>query len=123
MHCIPLHLYISWTKLSRWLPTEESTANAVAQVLFDAFVINPVYALTFILTTGLFEGKSLHDEIVPTIQQDYATLVLWLVVIGLALAPPHIFLFKRFPLKWRVLIADVIDLLWTFVACFIIEPR
>lgn len=89
----------------------------------DVFVINPVYALTFIVTTGLLEGKSVSDEIVPTIRRDYATLVLWLVAIGLALAPPHIFLFKRFPLKWRVLISDGIDLLWTFVACFAIEPR
>ena len=87
------------------------------------FVLSPFYAIAFIVTTGLLEGKSVRDEIVPTIRQDYATLVLWLVVIGLALAPPHIFLFKRLPVKWRVLISDVIDLLWTFVACFAIEPR
>lgn len=106
----------------RWLPTEKSTRNATAQVLVDVFLINPFYALTFIVTTGLLEGKPFREEIVPTVRRDYATLVLWLVVIGLALAPPHIFLFKRFPVKWRVLIADVIDLVWTFVACFIIEP-
>lgn len=104
------------------MPAEESTWYAIAQVVIDIAVLDPIFAFAFIVTTGFLEGKSLEAEIIPTVQAEYARLVFWLVVIGLVLAPPHVYLFKRFSLKWRVLIADGIDLLWTFVAAFTIGP-
>lgn len=105
----------------RWLPADECTAYALAQVLVDIFILNPIYALAFIVTTGLLEGKSMRGEIERTIRKDYVDLVSCLTAVGLVLAPPHVYLFHRFPVKWRVLIADAIDLLWTFLACFMIE--
>lgn len=109
-------------KKARWLPAQESTAFALAQVLVDIFILSPLYALSFIVTTGLLEGKSVDKEILRTVRDDYPPLVFWLVVVGLILAPLHIYLFNRFSLKWRVLISDGIDLLWTVIACFVIEP-
>lgn len=106
----------------RWLPAEESKVYALAQVLVDVFLLNPIFALLFMVTTGLLEGKSFSQEVVPTIEDDYVTLVFWLVVIGLALAPLQVYTFNRFPVKWRVLISDGIDVLWTSVACFVIGP-
>lgn len=92
------------------------------QVAIDVFILDPVYAFVFIVTTGLLEGLAVEDDIVPMMRVDYPTLALWLMAMGLVLAPPQIYLFRRFAPKWRVLIADVIDLLWTFLACLIISP-
>lgn len=103
------------------MPADERTVYALAQVLADIFVLSPIYALTFIVTTGLLEGKSMGVEIELTIREDYVDLVRCLTVVGLALAPPQIYLFHRFAVKWRVLISDAIDLLWTFLACFMIQ--
>ncbi|CAM9126194.1 unnamed protein product, partial [Laminaria digitata] len=116
-------LHYAYDFLDLWIPSEESTFNAIVQVAIDIFVLDPVFAFAFIVTTGFLQGKSLEGDIIPTVQEDYVRLVVWLMVIGLVLAPPHIYLFKRFPLKWRVLIADGIDLLWTFAASFTIGPR
>lgn len=88
----------------------------------DVFVLDPIFALLFMVTTGLLEGKSFRQEVVPTIEDHYVALVYWLVVIRLALAPLQVYAFNRFPVKWRVLISDGIDVLWTFVACFVIGP-
>ncbi|CAM9204459.1 unnamed protein product [Scytosiphon promiscuus] len=115
-------LHFAYALLDRWLPAQESPTFALAQVLVDIFILSPIYALSFIVTTGLLEGKSMEKDIVPTVRDDYATLVFWLVILGLILAPLHIYLFNRFSLKWRVLISDGIDLLWTVIACFVIEP-
>ena len=114
-------LHVVYGALERWIPTEESLACAIAQVTIDVLVIDPILAITFIVQVGLLEGESFGEEIVPTVKDDYLTLVFWLLVTGLLVAPVQAYLFKRFPLKWRVLISDAKDLLWTFVACFIVE--
>lgn len=113
-------LHYTYDLLDLWIPAEESTWYAIVQVFIDIFVLDPIYAFAFIVTTGFLEGKSLGADIIPTVQAEYLILVFWLMVIGLLFAPPHVYLFKRFPLKWRVLISDGIDLLWTFVAASIV---
>lgn len=113
-------LHFAYGALEYWVPTEDSTTYAVVQVAIDVFVIDPVYALIFIVTTGMIEGESLEGDIIPVIRNDYCTLVFWLMVVGLLFAPPRVYLFRRFPVKWRVLVADGIDLLWTLLACSII---
>ncbi|CAM9822954.1 unnamed protein product, partial [Ectocarpus sp. 13 AM-2016] len=115
-------LHLAYGALDRWLPAEESEAYALAQVLVDVLVLDPIFGLLFMVTTGLLEGRSFNQEIIRTIEDDYAALVFWLVVIGLALAPLQVYTFNRYPVKWRVLISDGIDVLWTFVACFVIGP-
>lgn len=114
-------LHVVYDALERWIPTEKSLAYAIAQVTIDVFVVDPILAIAFIVQVGFLEGQSFGGDIVPTIKTDYLTLVFWLVATGLVVAPVQVYLFKRFPLKWRVLIADGKDLLWTFVACFIVE--
>lgn len=114
-------LHFVYDALERWIPTETSLACAIAQVTIDVLVIDPILAIAFIVQVGLLEGQSFGADIVPTIKADYLTLVFWLLVTGSFVAPVQVYLFKRFPLKWRVLIADGKDLLWTFVACFIVE--
>lgn len=91
---------------------------AVQQVGVDVFVIDPVFAFIFVWSTGLIEGRSVKDEILHTIQYDYPTMVLWLIVIGLCWAPLQIYLFNRYPVQYRVLTADLIDLVWTCVTSF-----
>lgn len=96
-------------------------ACAIAQVGIDVFVVDPILAIAFIVQVGLLEGESFGEDIVPTIKADYLTLVFWLLVAGLIVAPVQVYLFKRFPVKWRVLISDGKNLIWNFVACFIVE--
>lgn len=84
----------------------------------DVFVIDPVFAFIFVWSTGVIEGRSIRDEILHTIQYDYPTMVLWLIVIGLCWAPLQIYLFNRYPVQYRVLTADLIDLVWTCVSSF-----
>lgn len=114
-------LHFAYGALESWIPAEKSLACAVAQVAIDVFVLDPVLALTFIVWVGFLEGQSFAGGIIPTIKADYLSLVLWLLVTGLFVSPVEVYLFKRFPLKWRVLIAGGKDLLWTFVACFVVE--
>lgn len=109
-------LHYMYDALDQWIPAEEKTSNAIKQIAIDIVVLDPVFAFAFIVTTGVLQGQSVEADIIPTIKADYLSLVLWLMVIGLVFAPPRVYLFHSFPLKWRVLIADGIDLLWTFVA-------
>lgn len=88
----------------------------------DIFVINTVYALIFIFTTGFFEGKSVEGDTIPTLKADYLSLVYSLVVFGLVLSPFQVYLFNKFQLKWRVLISDIRDVLWVLIASYIIGP-
>lgn len=88
------------------------------QVAVDVFVIDPVFAFIFVWSTGLIEGRSVQAEILDTIIHEYPTMVFWLVVIGLCWAPLQIYLFNRYPVQFRVLTADLIDLVWTCVASF-----
>lgn len=84
----------------------------------DVFVIDPVFAFIFVWSTGLIEGRSVTDQIIPTLRYDYPTMVLWLIVIGLCWAPLQIYLFNKYPVQFRVLTADLIDLVWTCVTSF-----
>lgn len=84
----------------------------------DVFVIDPVFAFIFVWSTGLIEGRSPIHEIFPTIKNDYPTMVMWLIVVGLCWAPLQVYLFNRYPVQFRVLTADLIDLVWTCVASF-----
>lgn len=108
--------YFAYNFLDWWIPDDEKRSHAAMQVAVDIFVLNPVYALIFIISTGYIEGKSTEAYIIPTIRADYLPLVFWLTVLGLLFAPCHVYLFKEFPLKWRVLIADALDVLWTVIA-------
>ncbi|CAN0491836.1 unnamed protein product, partial [Hapterophycus canaliculatus] len=54
-----------------WFPAQERTIFALAQVLIDIFILSPMYALSFIVTTGLLEGKSVDKDIFPTVHDDY----------------------------------------------------
>lgn len=115
-------LHYAYDALERWIPAEDSLKQATVQVAIDTLILDPVYAFLFIITTGLIEGLSMEREIIPMIRAQYATLVFWLVMVGLALAAPRIYLFRRFPVQWRVLISDICDLLWTAITCFLISP-
>lgn len=88
------------------------------QVGVDVFVIDPVFAFIFIWSTGLIEGRSVDNEILDTLKNEYPTMIVWLIVIGLAWAPLQIYLFNRYPVEFRVLVADLIDLVWTCVTSF-----
>eukprot|EP00904_Undaria_pinnatifida_P008134 jgi/Undpi1/4450/HiC_scaffold_17.g07804.m1 len=109
-------LHYIYDALDHWMPAEEKPSNAIKQIVIDIVVLDPVFAFVFIVTTGVLQGKSIEADIIPTMKADYLSLVFWLMVIGLVFAPARVYLFNRFPLKWRVLIADGIDVLWTFVA-------
>lgn len=82
------------------------------------FVIDPVFAFIFVWSTGLIEGRSVRDEIFKTIEYDYPNMVVWLIVIGLCWAPLQVYLFNKYPVQFRVLFADLIDLVWTCVTSF-----
>lgn len=84
----------------------------------DVFVIDPVFAFIFVWSTGLIEARSLTREILPVIENDYPTMVLWLIVVGLCWAPLQVYVFNRYPVQYRVLTADLIDLVWTCIASF-----
>ncbi|CAN0410587.1 unnamed protein product, partial [Laminaria digitata] len=92
-------------------------------VAVDVFVIDPVFGFIFVWSTGLFEGRSVKHDILNTLEHHYPTMVMWLIVIGLAWAPLQIYLFNRYPVQFRVLMADIIDLVWTCVSSFFCHVR
>lgn len=115
-------LHCRYGALDRWIPAEEQMSYAIIQVVVDVCVIDTVYALIFMFTTGFFEGKSLEGYIIPAVKADYLDLVCSLVVVGVLIAPFQVYLFNGFPVKWRVLISDSIDVLWDVIAIYSIGP-
>ncbi|CAM9936217.1 unnamed protein product, partial [Ectocarpus fasciculatus] len=111
-------LHYAYEMLESCMPAGDSVLAAMLQVGVDVLVIDPVCAFIFVWSTGLIEGRSIRDEILPTIVHHYPTLVLWLIVIGVGWAPIQIYLFNRYPVQYRVLTADLIDLVWTCVSSF-----
>ncbi|CAN0146251.1 unnamed protein product [Pylaiella littoralis] len=111
-------LHYSYEVLEKYMPAGESMRAAAQQVFVDVFVIDPVFAFIFVWSTGLIEARSLTREILPVIENDYPTMVLWLIVVGLCWAPLQVYVFNRYPVQYRVLTADLIDLVWTCIASF-----
>lgn len=103
------------------MPAEDGIYQATAQVAVDLLIFDPAYALIFIIATGLIQGLSMEDEIWPMVESNYPTLVFWLTVTGVVLAPLRVYLFGHFPVQWRVLISDLADLAWTVLACVTIS--
>ncbi|CAN0521327.1 unnamed protein product, partial [Scytosiphon promiscuus] len=89
----------------------------------DVFIIDPVFGFIFVWSTGLFEGRSVKNDMLNTLQHNYPTMILWLIFIGLAWAPLQVYLFSRYPVQFRVLTADIIDLVWTCVSSFFSHAR
>eukprot|EP00904_Undaria_pinnatifida_P008131 jgi/Undpi1/4448/HiC_scaffold_17.g07802.m1 len=116
-------LHYCYEILEKYMPAEESMFAAVSQVAVDVFVIDPAFGFIFVWSTGLFEGRSVKHQIVHTLVHHYPTMVLWLIVIGLAWAPLQIYLFNKYPVQYRVLMADIIDLVWTCVSSFFCHVR
>lgn len=117
----PLQHYV-YGALDEWIPAQAKASYATVQVAIDIGVVNPVCALVFIFVAELLEGESLWDDVIPTIEAMYLSFVYSLVVVRLLLVPFQVYLFNHFPLKWRVLISDVRDLLWVIIASFTIGP-
>lgn len=104
------------------MPAKDGVYQATVHVAVDLFIMDTVCAFVFIVSTGVLEGLSLKTEILPMIRSDYGTLLCWLMSTGAVLAPLRIYLFRRLAVKWRVLISDLMDLLWTVLACLVVDP-
>ena len=111
------------TAVARWCHRCVVPGTVHVQVGVDVFIIDPVFGFIFVWSTGIFEGRSAKHDILHTLQYNYPTMVLWLIVIGLAWAPLQIYLFNRYPVQYRVLLADLIDLVWTCVSSFFCHAR
>ncbi|CAM9564028.1 unnamed protein product [Ascophyllum nodosum] len=116
-------LHYAYDILERYMPAGESVLGAVMQVGIDVFVIDPLFAFFFVWSTGLFEGLSVEHDILHTLRYNFLSMVMWLVVIGLCWAPLQIYLFNRYPVQFRVLVADFIDVVWTCVTSFFSHVR
>ena len=93
------------------------------QVGVDIFVIDPIFAFIFVWSTGLVEGRSVENDILHTIRYNFLSTVMWLIILGLCWAPLQIYLFNRYPVQFRVLVADFIDLIWTCIVSFFVHVR
>ncbi|CAM9200209.1 unnamed protein product [Discosporangium mesarthrocarpum] len=106
-------LHYTYGLLEKWSPEREWQ-----QVIVDIFVIDPLFAFIFIWSTGLIELRSVENDIIPTIRYLYGTMVLSVIIVGLMWAPLQVYMFQRFSPKYRVLQADLIDIVWTCVVSF-----
>jgi hypothetical protein len=79
-----------------------------------------VYQLGLLLSfTGLLEGHSLRQYVLPNLRDVYLSTYLASVVMSAALLPIQFLSFRYLPVQLRVLSVNALDLVWTAVVSFV----
>jgi hypothetical protein len=89
-----------------------SSLNAMLHVVADSLVLDGVFVATAIVSSGLLEGYSLENEIVPQMQKDYIPAWKASLATSTLMAPIEFVAFKYLPLSLRTFAVNVSDIVW-----------
>lgn len=96
-----------------------SILSPLSHCIADSIVVDSFFVGTMFFTSGLFEGLSLFDEIIPQIKRDYFTIMRAAVLSSLSLVPLEFMIFRFFPIAFRPLCVNFLDIFWTAVVSFV----
>jgi len=84
--------------------------RSLFQVILDIIVLDTILTGTFMITSGLLQGRK--NKIIAEMKSDYlpAVRVAWLSSLGMA--PIQLVNFRFVPLRFRVLVTNFQDVLW-----------
>ena len=91
---------------------------AMVHVLFDCLALDAVFVASGIIITGLFEGHSLTNYVLPNLKRTYFAALRAALITNLCFAPVEFLSFRFLPLSLRVLSVNGVDLVWNGVVSF-----
>ncbi len=111
-------LHYLYTALESWMPAQNGVLAAFTHVAVDEFIFDPLFVLCFFFLCGLIEGKGLKDEIVPQVQREYWSALKGGWGVSLLFLPLEFATFRCLPLRLRVLVVNLTDVVWTAVVSY-----
>ena len=111
-------LHYLYTALENWMPAQKGMLAAFTHVAVDEFIFDPLFVLCFFFLCGLIEGKNLTGEIIPQVQREYWSALKGGWGVSLLFLPLEFATFRCLPLRLRVLVVNLTDVVWTAVVSF-----
>ncbi|TFJ83962.1 hypothetical protein NSK_005057 [Nannochloropsis salina CCMP1776] len=111
-------LHYLYTALESWMPAQRGFLAAFTHVAVDEFIFDPLFVLCFFFLCGLIEGKHLSRDIFPQVQREYWSALKGGWGVSLMFLPLEFATFRCLPLRLRVLVVNLTDVVWTAVVSF-----
>ena len=111
-------LHYLYSTLENWCPAQNGALAALTHVAVDEFIFDPMFVLGFFFLCGLLEGKKLKEDIVPQIQREYWSALKGGWGVSLLFLPLEFATFRCLPLRLRVLVVNLTDVVWTAVVSY-----
>ena len=116
-------MHFGYDYFERIIPVQSSLGRhsnvaAITHVLADCVFLDSVFVATKILTTGLLEGHSLRNVIIPEFQNDYRNTMMASWVTSTGLFPLEFICFRYLPISLRTLSMNMTSILWDGVVSY-----
>lgn len=97
-------------------PSWKSWAAATFHVLVDTFLMGPIYVLSIMLTSSVFEGKlsTLRKDLVSNFGPTFKASL----YASLGFMPMQVLAFRILPSQFRLLYMNLQDIIWNAVVSF-----
>lgn len=116
------------------LPIHNSTSSrydyclswlyAVLQIIADLFIMDSFFVLSALIVSGVVEGQYFFQQIIPQIKSDYLSNLKAAWYSSLFIFPLQLLSFRYLPLYLRVLIQNLLDVIWNGVISYLTHvPR
>lgn len=87
-------------------------------VAIDTFFIDSFFVLSMIVTTGIFEGQSLSEQVVPQLTTDFLPALTAAWATSFMMCPVQLLCFRFLPVSLRVLAMNVQDIFWNAIVSY-----
>ena len=107
-----LHMGYAW--LERLMPCagRGSMRNVLLQLAIDEFVFDPLFIGAFFFSTGAIERQHPWKETLPNLRAEYWPTLKGAFITSAAFTPIQFCSFRYLPVKCRVLVVNLCDILW-----------
>ena len=118
------NVYWTWRYawLERVLPAQQrgmrSLRNAVLQVSIDELIFDPLFVGLFFFSTGAVERQHPWRDTLPHLREQYWPTLRGACLTSLAFTPIQFCSFRYLPVKCRVLVVNMCDVLWYAAVSF-----
>lgn len=92
---------------------------AIVHVLADTIILDSIFVATALTTSGLIEGQSFRDDIIPQFQNDYKNTMKMSWTMSTGLMPLEFICFRFLPLSYRVLATNFTSIFWDGAISFL----